>query len=326
MERAMAMSGLASGNDLLDYGIARSLGLIPQTDFDFGALASQLDCTRDFNQVGIIYSEGRRQWLVRSSRRMTTASNTVSHVIVTKINPSSEYAVTKALSDTVQSPALGSEITSTAISCGAMVLTGMLAISAGAAVPFTAGMSGYVAAIITAGTIATVAQCVNGIARISLIASEHDDVVKWLDSESWYVATMTALDIVSLAGAGAGLKSTVETYTLMKKATSTNAINWLKGLSRAEKRRITEAIIRNQNPGISQSGIKAAIRAGIYPKRYPSEALQHSLRRELAVAFTNMTAYGGSAGTGTIRHPENIKRSGQYAIGIIQSFALSGGR
>nr|WP_226375773.1 hypothetical protein [Pantoea stewartii] len=110
----------------------------------------------------------------------------------------------------------------------------------------------------------------------------------------------------------------------MKATTSSeNLINWLKTLSRAERRRITEETIRQQNPGISNGGIKAAIKAGIYPKRYPSDALQKSLQRELATAFVNSSAFMGSALTGTIRNPHTIPQSGKYLIGVVQSFSVN---
>lgn len=49
--------------DLPDYGFARSLGLVSGGDIDFTALVNQLDCSRNFNQVGVIYSDSVRQWL-----------------------------------------------------------------------------------------------------------------------------------------------------------------------------------------------------------------------------------------------------------------------
>ncbi|WLI77361.1 hypothetical protein Q5705_02005 [Kosakonia sp. H02] len=311
-------------NTLPDYGFARSMGLAPGGDFDFTSLARQLDCTRNFNQVGIIYSDGPRQWLVRPSRRIATPNqSTVSHIIVTKVNSYSQQGATQALTDTIQAPSLTTEITSTAISCGAAVITGVLALGAGAAAPLTAGASGVVAAIIAAGTLATIAQCAAGALRITLIASGHDDTVTWLDSEGWYTATSTALDIISLAGAGAGMKTTLEAYKLVR-GSSTNVVTWLKGLDRAYRRRITEDIIRAQNPGISNAGIKAAIKAGFYPKRFPSEALQNALQRELTNALVNTSAFVGSAISGTLRNPQNMQKSGQYIIGLIQSFSFTG--
>ncbi|MGR4048257.1 hypothetical protein [Kosakonia cowanii] len=66
------------------------------------------------------------------------------------------------------------------------------------------------------------------------------------------------------------------------------------------------------------------MKAGIYPKRYPSEALQILLQRELMNAITNSSAFFGSALSGTIKNPQNVIQSGKYVIGLIQSFASSG--
>ncbi|MFB4341396.1 hypothetical protein RAC90_13050 [Pantoea sp. CS_6] len=316
-------------NSLPDYGVGRRMGLVSADDIDFNALANRLDCMRDFSQVGIIYSDGPQQWLVRPSRRYASQTNSnVSHVVITKTSASTlasaPHTATKALTDTLSKPSLVNEITSTAMSCGAAVATVFLTLGATAAIPVTAGASGIVAGIITAGGIATGMQCFIGASRLFLMESGHEDTVTWFDSLGWYNATITALDIISLAGAGAGLKSFVETYKVMKATTSSgNLINWLKTLSRAERRRITEEIIRQQNPGISNSGIKAAIKAGIYPKRYPSDALQKSLQRELATAFVNSSAFMGSALTGTIRNPHTIPQSGKYLIGVVQSFSVN---
>lgn len=60
----MAFPGQIS-KDFPDYELARSLGLASGGDINFTALANQLDCSRNFSQVGIIYSDGARQWLVR---------------------------------------------------------------------------------------------------------------------------------------------------------------------------------------------------------------------------------------------------------------------
>jgi hypothetical protein len=107
----------------------------------------------------------------------------------------------------------------------------------------------------------------------------------------------------------------------MKAASSSKVITWFQSLSRAERKRITEEIIKAQNPGISSSGVKAAIRAGVYPKRFPSESLQKSLQRELVNAVTNASAFVGSSLTGTIRNPQNTVKSGRYVVGLLQSFS-----
>lgn len=80
--------------DIPNYELARSLGLASGGDINFTALASQLDCNRNFNHAGIIYSDGSRQWLVRPSRRIATPNESlVSHVVITKVNTSSNNPV-----------------------------------------------------------------------------------------------------------------------------------------------------------------------------------------------------------------------------------------
>ncbi|HGH4669805.1 TPA: hypothetical protein ACJIWP_003734 [Enterobacter cloacae] len=53
----MTFTGQIS-KDIPDYELARSLGLASGGDINFTALANQLDCSRNFSQVGIIYSDG----------------------------------------------------------------------------------------------------------------------------------------------------------------------------------------------------------------------------------------------------------------------------
>ncbi|MDO1787494.1 hypothetical protein Q2339_24785, partial [Escherichia coli] len=65
------------------------------------------------------------------------------------------------------------------------------------------------------------------------------------------------------------------------RSSSESLLSLLQKMSRADRTRLTEEIIRIRNPGISNSGVKAAMKAGVYPKRYPSEALQLLLQREL---------------------------------------------
>lgn len=295
--------------------------VIPSCGFDFNTLAKQLDCLHNFHHAGIIFSNGVNSWVVRPSRRIATPDqSTVTHVLITRTSSITPYHASMATIKALQSPAIGTEITSTLLSCGAMVVSGLLTFGAGATTPLTGGATGVVAALLFAGTAATVGQCTIGVGRLVAIGTGHEDTVAWLDSEDWYNATATALDVISLAGAGAGLKRTVETYQLMKRASSKDAIQWLKSLSRPERKRITEEIIRARTPGISNGGIKAAIRAHTYPKRYPAETIQRSLQRELVNAITNSSAFVGSAVSGTIRHPQNITQPGQYVISVIQSF------
>lgn len=309
---------------LPSYNFSRSLGYTSGADIDFEKLAAQLDCSRNFYNVGIIFDDGKQRWLVRPSRRIANINHSiVSHVIISKVPDIKQNIAEKAVVATVTTPSLATEITSTGFACGAMILTLAMAFGAGAAIPFTAGGSGIIAAISLSGTLATGAQCMIGAGRLLAIHNNHGSDIAWLDSQDWYVATTTVLDIISLAAAGTALRSTLETYRLMKAASSGKVLDWFKSLSRAERKRITEEIIKAQNPGISSAGIKAAIRAGVYPKRFPTESLQKSLQRELISAVNNASAFVGSSLTGTIHNHQNVAKSGRYVVGLLQSFSLN---
>ncbi len=129
-----------------------------------------------------------------------------------------------------------------------LIITGFLAIDYAVAVPLTAGASGIVAGMIIAGGLATGMQCAIGSARLYAIYEGQEDYVAWIDSQSWYVATTTALDVISLAGAGAGLKSAIETYKVMKAPSSAKAIDWLKTLSRAERKKLQRKSSARKTP------------------------------------------------------------------------------
>ena len=285
--------------------------------------ANNLDCRRDFYQVGIIYDDGSKCWLVRPSRRIANLNQSlVSHVIITKVPDKAHGAASqKAVIKSLSSPSLATEITFTAFACGGLIVTAFLSATAMAAMPFTAGTSGAIAAIGVAGSTATAVQCFFGVGRVIAMTNGYEDHVAWLDSQDWYVATSTALDILSLAGAGAGLKGTLDTYKAMKAISPRNVSEWLQNLSRSERKRLTETIIRAQSPGISNAGVKAAMKAGRYPKRFPTETIQRQLLRELLIAVNNTVTFAGSGVTGTIRNPQNLGTSAKYIISTIQSFA-----
>ncbi|MGQ3563384.1 hypothetical protein ACT9UQ_19190, partial [Acinetobacter baumannii] len=62
-----------------------------------------------------------------------------------------------------------------------------------------------VAGVIAASGVATVGQCFIGAGRLWTISRGREERLAWLDSQDWYLTTTTILDIISLAGAGAGL-------------------------------------------------------------------------------------------------------------------------
>ncbi|MDH2554048.1 hypothetical protein [Enterobacter roggenkampii] len=319
----MVLPGMNPETNLPGYDYARMAGL-GAADFDFKALGSAMDCNREFAQAGIIYSDGTQRYLVRSGQRHPNGqSGIVTHVIVTKANSQpSTSSVCKSLTDAVTSTSMGTELASTVLSCGEMIITGGVMLAGTAATPLTAGGSGVLVAIGYAGTLATGLQCVNGLYRIYDLVENGGGNVAWLDTQEWYVATSTSLDVISLASAGGALKEAVTTWRAMKSISSLKATEWLKSYPRQDRARLTELIIRAQNPGISNKEIKALIRAGLYPKRFPTGPVQVELTRQLGQVVTSAAALAGSAVSGVIAAPSNLPRTGKYIIGTIQSLAV----
>ncbi|URQ59235.1 hypothetical protein LQ939_10270 [Pantoea alhagi] len=318
----MTLAGFAK-SPLPDYSFTR-LTHKNISDFDFAALGAAMDCTRDFSLAGIIYAEGEQRYLVRPGKRHPNGqSGIITHVIVTKMpEKSTTHSVGKSLTAAVSSSLLGPEIASTVLSCGAMLITAGVMATSAAATPLTAGASGALVAIGYAGAAASGLQCLNGLYRLYDFVENGGDTAQWLDSQNWYVATSTALDLISLASAGGALKEALATWRAMKSVSSLKAMEWLKNYPRQDRARLTELIIRLQNPGISHKEIKAAIRAGLYPKRFPVQPIQIELTRQLANVVNSAAALTGSAISGVIAAPNNVPKTGRYIIGTIQSLAV----
>lgn len=140
----MALPGMNPENHLPGYDFARMTGN-GAADFDFKALGAAMDCNRDFYQAGIIYSDGNQRYVVRPTKRYPNGqSGIATHVIVTKAAslPSASTAG-KALTEAVSSTSMGTEIASTVLSCGAMIITGGVMLAGSAATPLTAGGVAY---------------------------------------------------------------------------------------------------------------------------------------------------------------------------------------
>lgn len=319
----MALYGMNPEKNLPGYDFARMAGK-GAADFNFKALGAAMDCTRAFYQAGIVYFDGHQRYLVRPSQRHPNGqSGVVSHVIVTKvISHPSAYSAGKALTEAVSFNSMGTEIASTVISCGAMIITGAVMVAGTAATPLTAGGGSVLAAIGYAGTVASGLQCINGLYRVYDLVENGGENITWLDSQEWYVATSTSLDVISLASAGGALKEAIATWRAMKSVSSLKATEWLKSYPRQDRARLTELIIRTQNPGISNKEIKAVIRAGLYPKRFPVAPIQKELSRQLGQVVTSAASLAGSAVSGVIAAPANIPRTGKYIVGTIQSLAV----
>lgn len=224
------------------------------------------------------------------------------HVIIHEIPPShtgNEYAV-KITSQSRESRLIG-EALGTALSCGAAVLGWMVVWGGAAAVPISGGTSSAITILAYGAATASSLQCFNGLYRTAseLNGGKMNDT---LDSQEWYTVTMQALDIISIAGAATSALAAFKAYQVVRSASSRSLLEILKGMSRAERKRITEEIIRVNHPKVSNRLLKQMIRGGQYPKRLSNTSINTALMLHLKDAIGATLSFSGSASSGIVRN------------------------
>lgn len=313
-----------------DYNISEVLGYVKPPNIDFQFIINNLDCHREFYGAGIIYNDGINSFEVRPPKPGTnTVARKTTHVIITKVSTSLPDSVKKKLEVITTSSLLETEKTSFVLSCGAMVLWAVGTFLADAATVATLGGAAPLAVISTLGTIATGAQCVNSSLRLIDLNFNDGERVKWFDKQTWYLSTIAMLDLISLAGAGRDLYSTVKAYRTLKSASAAATaplIKWLKGFTLAERIALSRGIIKHFNPKATEKQISMWLTAKKYPKAIDSEQVMLEINNYLNNTILTSIAYGGSAINGVISGaPFKAKKESidtdheYYAIGILRT-------
>lgn len=196
------------------------------------------------------------------------------------------------------------------LSCGAATIGWVVIAGSSAAAPVTGGGSTFIAALAWGGTLASSAQCGNSVYRLYNEAVKPSDN-DWLDSQHWYTSTSKALDLISLLGAATAVSATVRLALLARRTTGKTMTEVLKGLSRHERKRLTEEIIRMENPGISNKLLKQMVRAGTYPVRFTEMQISNAVRLQLKDALGAAFSFSGSVSSGVAR---------DFVVGLAKSF------
>jgi len=203
------------------------------------------------------------------------------------------------------------ELAGTVLSCGAAFLGWIAVFGSSAAIPLTGGTSAAVTYLAVGASTASSMQCGNGLYRV-YNERRNPEMNDFLDSNEWYQDITTALDIISLAGAAAAGAATLKTVKLLMANSSKSTSAILKGLSRAEKKRLTQDIIRSNHPGISNKLLKNLVKSGRYPKRYSGIKITQSLKLQLKDAIGASMSFSGSALSGNVN---------SIAVGIYEELA-----
>jgi hypothetical protein len=289
-----------------------------QADFDAPTFLRELDRHPELKGSRVVLYDGSRLTVLREGPVYCEERQ---RAVVVKVGVL-DVALRSAAVAERHDQRLYGELLNTGLSCSAAVVGWLVVLTGAGAAPMTGGTSMIVSKIALAGSVASTLQCVNAGVRLYNETHEPEDN-DWLDSHAWYTATSDALDVLALAGVAISGAASLQMVRVAQRTTGKSLVAVLKGLSRQERRRLTEEIIRSQNRGISNGRLKAMIRAGIYPSRYTGLQVSEGVRRQLMDALGASISFAGSATGGLVG--KAISASGsvsspQYAVGFAQAF------
>ncbi|OPA92239.1 NAD synthetase [Pseudomonas fluorescens] len=206
------------------------------------------------------------------------------------------------------------EAINTSLSCGAAVLGWIVVLSGSVAIPFTAGVSSFVVAAGVSAAIASSAQCAIGAVRTfneQYRPAENDH----MDDSDWYNTVSPILDGVSLIGIGTGTLTTVRLLKASKKSLGKSWYELLKGLTRQERKKLTNELLTLRDPGLTTKILKLKRRAGRLPKRYSSDQMRHATLTQLKDVLGGMLGLAGSYQNGHVGSAATI------VIGLYEEIA-----
>ncbi|WP_425640950.1 hypothetical protein ACPUEK_12420 [Marinomonas gallaica] len=270
---------------------------------NFQDLFDKIDKTPDLNGAGVKYIDS--EYTIIELRPFAQTCLKYPTYVVFREPPkdfsSSEFAsFLKQNQSNVREQKLVEEITNTAISCTGAILGWIAVIGSAGMVPISGGGSTVITYLSYGAAVAGTVQCFNGMYRVHEEAEGNGQQVDELSKQAWYKLMSSALEYISLAAASAAAATTLKSLKLFKASTGKDYTALLKGLSRAERRRLTLEVLRVNNPRVSNSVLKKMMGIGLKPKRYSSSAIKKAYAIQLSDAVSASLSIGGSIYSGKI--------------------------
>ncbi len=191
------------------------------------------------------------------------------------------------------------EAMNASISCGAAVLGWIVVFGGSVAIPFTAGVSSFIVAAGVSAAIASSAQCVIGSIR-SFNEQYRPGENDHMDDSGWYNAVTPILDGVSLIGIGTSTLTTVRLLKASKKTLGKSWFELLRGLSRQERKRLTNELLTLRDPHLSSKILKLKQRASVLPKSYSAGQIRHATLTQLKDILGGVLGLAGSYQNGHV--------------------------
>jgi hypothetical protein len=199
----------------------------------FNRFFRKLDAIPELRGAGVAYVGDRASTVMRPS---VHTSGLLTYVILSEVDDDEKIA---PIAGTSPPPSLGAELVGLGLNCGSAVLAWSVVVGSTAAVPITGGSSLALTAIVYGATGASTLQCANSILRAVDIGFNDAEWMTALESEEWYGWAGSICDGLALLGVGASASVTLRTVVTIRKASSRSWAEILKGLNRAERKRLT---------------------------------------------------------------------------------------
>ena len=193
------------------------------------------------------------------------------------------------------------EASGMALSCAGAAIGIVVAKAGIATAPLSAGSSLTVSYIAYTAAAASGVQCANGLWRTykELTNPAEND---YYDSLSWYQTMTLALDGISLVGAGSTTFVTIKTVMMVKSTTGRDLTDILRRMSRQERAKLTNEVLRLQNPRHPREMIRLKQLAGKLPKRFSNAQIRQDILIQIADQLAGAFAVAGSVLSGNINH------------------------
>jgi hypothetical protein len=203
---------------------------------------------------------------------------------------------------TVPEPNLKLELVGAGLNCAGAVLSWAALGGELLAGPASGGASLGLTVLTWSAAISTSVQCGVSLVRSTDVLVHKGEWTRWLDSNEYVAWASYALDFISLAGVAASASSALRAVGAIRRATNRAWTEILKQMSRAERKRLAEELIRLEYPGISNSGLKELTRMGKFPARLQAAEVSERLFTQLKDAIAASLAFGSSATAGAIHY------------------------
>jgi hypothetical protein len=283
--------------------------------FDVSHFIEEVDKRHDLRGGRVVFFDGATMSVLRMGPPV--CQNGLVAVVIRK--GSKQLVPTSAEISEARDQRFNAELLNLGLGCGGMVISWVFASGSAAAAPITGGASLIVTAVEAAAGAAGTIQCLNaGVRMINEVRNPQANVE--FDDNIWYQRANTALDVISLGGVAVAATSTMRTVLTLQRSTGKTMIAVLKGLNRTERKRLTEEIIRANNPGISNHEMKALIARNIFPKRYRNPEISASVRDQLIEAVNAALGVTGSATSGVINEAMSISPKDDLVFGVANAF------